>query len=85
LWDGKYHPIRSKYYLPNERGFYEAVWFNRGRKDFRVFEWNDIRIGILICSEIFFNEWARYYGRLDAHIIAVPRATTVTSVVGLLD
>ncbi len=79
LWDGKYNPIRSKYYLPNERGFYEAVWFNRGRKDFGIFEWNDMKIGILICSEVFFNEWARYYGKLRAHIIAVPRATTVIS------
>ena len=76
LWDGRYQPIRTKFYLPNEEGFYEAVWFDRGNKDFRVFEWNGVRIGVLICSEIFFNEWARYLGRLGAHIIAVPRATT---------
>ena len=29
----------------------------------------------MICSELMFNEWARLYGRQEARIIAVPRAT----------
>ncbi len=75
LYDKAYNPFRSKHYLPNEKGFYEAIWFNRGDRDFKIFEWDDIKIGVLICSEVFFNEWARHYGRSGADIIAVPRAT----------
>lgn len=71
-----YQPLHNKYYFPNERGFYEARWFQRREKDFKVFKINEISIGILICSELMFNEWARYYGKQNAHIIAVPRATT---------
>ena len=71
-----YIPIRNKYYFPNERGFYEARWFQRGEKDFKVFEISGTSIGVLICSELMFNELARYYGKQNAHIIVVPRATT---------
>lgn len=35
----------------------------------------DLAIGFPICSEGMFNEWARYYGRQGANLIAVPRAT----------
>jgi predicted amidohydrolase len=70
-----YQGVHDKYYLPNEEGFYERCWFDRGRRDFRLARVQDIAIGFLICSEVMFNEWARYYGRQGANIIAVPRAT----------
>ncbi len=67
--------VHDKYYLPNEEGFYERCWFDRGRRDFTLARVQDMAIGFLICSEVMFNEWARYYGRQGANIIAVPRAT----------
>jgi N-carbamoylputrescine amidase len=81
FWENeRYHPIRTKYYLPEEEGFYEATWFHRGEKDFSVVRINHILVGVLICSELMFNEWARLYGRQKAHIIAVPRATTKSTI-----
>jgi len=76
FWDnGIYYPVRCKYYLPEEEGFYEVTWFHRGAKDFHTVKIRNAVIGILVCSELMFNEWARLYGRQGAHIIAVPRAT----------
>ncbi|HLZ64308.1 MAG TPA: carbon-nitrogen hydrolase family protein [Ktedonosporobacter sp.] len=70
-----YHGVHDKYYLPNEEGFYERCWFDRGQHDFRLAQVGEMAIGFLICSELMMNEWARYYGRQGANIIAVPRAT----------
>jgi len=75
LWNGEYVPIRSKYYMPNEEGFYERRWFDRGDSEAKVVEWNGIRLGVLICSEVFFQELAREYAKLGVHVIFVPRAT----------
>jgi predicted amidohydrolase len=70
-----YQGVHDKYYLPNEEGFYERCWFDRGRRDFTLARVQDMALGFLICSEVMFTEWARYYGRQGANIIAVPRAT----------
>ncbi len=70
-----YQGVHDKYYLPNEEGFYERCWFDRGSRNFTLARVQDMTIGFLICSEAMFNEWARYYGRQGANIIAVPRAT----------
>lgn len=70
-----YQGVHDKYYLPNEEGFYERCWFDRGRGDFTLARVQDLALGFLICSEVMFNEWARYYGRQGANMIAVPRAT----------
>jgi len=75
LWNGEYVPIRSKYYMPNEEGFYERRWFDKGDREAKVVEWNGIRLGVLICSEVFFQELAREYAKLGVHVIFVPRAT----------
>ena len=72
---GGYQGVHDKYYLPNEEGFYERCWFDRGRRDFTLARVQEIAIGFLICSEAMFNEWARSYGRQGANLIAVPRAT----------
>jgi predicted amidohydrolase len=69
---GGYHGVHDKYYLPNEEGFYERCWFDRGRREFTLARVQEMAIGFLICSEVMFNEWARYYGRQGANMIAVP-------------
>lgn len=66
-------PVHTKQYFPNEEGYYEARWFQRGPAHFRVVESGPARIGFLICTEIMFNEHARRYGRDGANIIAAPR------------
>ena len=76
----------AKYYLPDEHGFWEASWYQRGGKTFDTIDFKvassagpQVTIGFLICTEIWFTEHARHYGQQGAHVIACPRATPVYS------
>lgn len=72
--------VHTKQFFPNEAGFFEARWFERGERKFGIVEVVGIRVGFLICTDVMFNEWARFYGRNGADLIAVPRATPIGSV-----
>jgi N-carbamoylputrescine amidase len=67
--------IHTKQFFPDEAGYYEARWFERGDLRFQLANFGGIKVGFLICTDVMFPEWARYYGRRGAHVIAVPRAT----------
>lgn len=69
-----YKGIHDKYYLPNEEDFYERCWFDRNQRDFTLTHVQNLTLGLLICTEVMFTEWARYYGKRGANLIAVPRA-----------
>lgn len=71
-----YRGVHDKHYFPNEAGFYERVWFDRNQQDFSLARVGVLALGFLICTEVMFNEWARFYGRQGANLIAVPRAST---------
>lgn len=76
VWEGgEYRPAHHKYYLPDEDGFWEASWYERGDKTFDVADTVHGAAGFLICSELWFLEHARAYGRARAAILANPRAT----------
>jgi N-carbamoylputrescine amidase len=77
IWDKQqgYRPVHTKYYLPDEEGFWEASWYMRGEKEFITFEVQGVRIGFLICTDLWFFEHARAYGKEGVHILACPRAT----------
>ena len=75
LANGKYKFAHQKHYFPDEPGFYETNWFANVKPGFDVIEVNGLVIGIILCTELFFNEWARSYGKQGAHLIVVPRAT----------
>ncbi len=68
-------PLHEKYYLPNEDGYWEHEWYDRGDKKFDLGRALDLRIGVQICTEMWFFEWARHYAAAKADIICVPRAT----------
>jgi N-carbamoylputrescine amidase len=72
--------VHDKYYLPDEPGFYEASWYKRGKEDFNVVHINGIKIGFLICTEIWFTARARQYLKQDVDIIVCPRATPESKV-----
>jgi N-carbamoylputrescine amidase len=38
-----------------------------------------MRIGVLLCTDAMFNEHARHYGREGADLIAIPRATGLST------
>jgi N-carbamoylputrescine amidase len=64
-----------KRYLPDEAGFWEASWYDRGDDRFDAFQCGAASAGMLICTEIWFMEHARHYGQAGVHILVTPRAT----------
>jgi N-carbamoylputrescine amidase len=80
-WDlqGGVSPAHIKHYLPDEEGFWEATWFGRGPGDFEHLQVAGARVGFAICTELWFFERARLYGRQGIHILANPRGTLAST------
>ncbi len=75
-----YTSVHRKYYLPDEEGFWEATWYERGNRDFKVVNVKGIRIGFLICTELWFSAHAREYMKQGIHLLVCPRATPAGSI-----
>jgi N-carbamoylputrescine amidase len=75
-----YQPAHQKYYLPEEDGFWEASWYARGDGIFEPIPVNDTCMGFMICSELWFFERARAYGKAGTDILLTPRCTERASV-----
>jgi predicted amidohydrolase len=67
--------VHEKRYLPDEPGFWEASWYERGPATFSLSTIANASVGFLICTELWFSHHAREYGEQGAHIIVCPRAT----------
>ncbi|NKB63494.1 MAG: hypothetical protein GKR95_15695 [Gammaproteobacteria bacterium] len=67
--------FHEKYYLPNESGYWESNWYERGLKSFDVAHIGQAITGVQICTEMWFFEWARHYAASGADMVCVPRAT----------
>ena len=67
--------VHAKYYLPDEEAFWEASWYHRGNCTFNPIETSKGKIGFLICTELWFNQHARRYGKEGIHFLVCPRAT----------
>lgn len=69
----------TKQHFPEEEGYWEARWFEPGRERFGIARIEtgagELAIGFLICTDVWFNEHARGYGRRGVHLVTVPRAT----------
>lgn len=72
--------VHTKYYLPDEPGFWEASWYERGAGDFATTSIRDIQAGFLICTELWFNKHAREYAKQGIHLLLCPRATPKSTV-----
>ena len=72
--------VHDKYYLPDEPGYYEASWYEKGNGVFNIINIGNLKIGFLICTEIWFTERARQYLKQDVDIIVCPRATPESKV-----
>jgi N-carbamoylputrescine amidase len=75
LADQHYRPLHHKQYFPHEAGFFERSWFWADRIGFQPFDYRGVRFGVLLCTELMFNERARHYRRQGVHVIVVPRAS----------
>jgi len=71
--------FHAKHYLPEEPGFWEASWYQRGDGDFSIADTSVAKIGFLICTELWFTQHAREYGKSGAQIIVCPRATPTST------
>lgn len=67
--------IHQKTYLPNDEGYWEANWYDRAAIAFQPAQVGDIRIGVMICTEIWFLQHARAYSRRGIHLLLNPRST----------
>lgn len=67
--------VHAKYYLPDEKAFWEASWYQRGDGIFTPIETARGKIGFLICTELWFNQHARQYSKEGVHFLVCPRAT----------
>ena len=70
-----YRAVHHKYYLPNEKGWWEASWYERGEKNFTVIQTGLAKIGFLICTELWFGVHAREYAMQGIELLVCPRAT----------
>ena len=75
-----YQSIHTKYYLPDEQGFWEASWYAQGAKTFEAVQCKMAKMGFLICTEIWFTQHAREYAKQGIHLLICPRATPKASV-----
>jgi len=75
LVDGRYHFAHQKHDFPAGPGWGEDVWFTTTRSGFDVVEVGGVSVAFLLCTELFFSEWACHYRRLCAHVIVAPRAS----------
>jgi len=73
--EGPYRSAHHKHYLPQEKWFWEASWYEPGKDDFTVYQAGEAEIGFLICTEMWVMERAVDYGQKGANLIATPRAT----------
>lgn len=62
-----------------EKGFWEASWYERGKRDFTGVQCRGINLGFLICTELWFFEHARQYSKQDIHLLVCPRVTPKSS------
>lgn len=68
-------PGRSKAWLPEQEGGWEATWFDHDVPTVGPIEDDGLRLATLICTEIMVSVAPRALGHAGVQIIAVPRAT----------
>lgn len=68
-------PAHAKTFLPDEKGYWEASWYDRGPVRFDAMTTPAGRLGFLICTELWFLERARSYGRAGVTLLVTPRAS----------
>lgn len=72
--------FHEKRFLPNEDGYWEATWYDMGPDQFDIARAKDARIGVQICTEMWFFDKSRQYGQQGVDLLCCPRATPHSSV-----
>ncbi|PWT99334.1 MAG: hypothetical protein C5B52_10775 [Bacteroidetes bacterium] len=79
---GKGHSkIHAKSFFPEEEFFWEETIYHReDEPKFELLDLGEIKIGALLCTEMWFTQYARQYGKMGIDILVCPRATGIGSV-----
>lgn len=78
--------LHSKAYFPQEPHFWEQTWFELEQAvTFDSVDIGDYRVGILLCTELWFTQWARHYGKQGIDLLLCPRATSQGSIQQWID
>jgi N-carbamoylputrescine amidase len=72
-------PLRSKFFLPDEPGGWEAHWFDRGDPVFPAFHAGALSFGLNICTELWALETYADYADRGVQVILSPRATAAAT------
>lgn len=76
IWEnGVVRASHRKTYLPDEPSFWEATWYERGPVEFDAEDTSAGSAGFQICTEMWFFDHARDYGKAGADFVVTPRAT----------
>ena len=73
--DGDLVALRSKFYMPDEPGGWEARWFDRGDADFTEYQAGELSFGLNICTELWAVETYAAYAARGVQAVLSPRAT----------
>jgi len=81
LWSasGDLLPLRRKFFLPDEPGYREARWFDRGDSDFAVYHADGLSFGLNICTELWAVESYAVYAARGVPVILSPRASAAAT------
>ena len=80
LWSASgVEALRSKYYLPEEPGSWEATWFQRGDPGFPLFHAGQASFGLNICTELWALETYAEYAAWGVELLLAPRATALAT------
>jgi N-carbamoylputrescine amidase len=72
--------LRSKFFLPEEHGGWEARWFDRGDREFPTFRAGALSFGLNICTELWALETYAAYADAGVQMIVSPRATAAATI-----
>lgn len=77
LWDdaGFADITHQKRALPAEDGYWEAHWYTPGKEAAQPFDFQGVRIGFAICTELWDGPHTQRLARAGADVILAPRAT----------
>lgn len=68
--------LRSKSFMPDEPGSWEASWFDPGDPVFPAFRAGGLAFGLNICTELWALECYAAYAAAGVQVILSPRATS---------
>ena len=77
IWhsDHGHQKLHSKSHFPEAPQFWEGSVYDKEDGSFEVFTIGELKIGVLLCTEMWFTQHARDYGKAGIDLLLCPRAT----------